>query len=163
METGRLRRGESRRTRQLEQGRGRGGRGEEEASGGGLTLMKAKRNRDGRGCQRRDGEISDGEGSKGGREAPQQQFDPLSVSGEAPPTFLLPSVTMRGTGIGGHLFRFGGGFSLFHRMMICGVGGQDRTHQVWSSPEKSNLCFFYLFICLPVSSIWTWTPPGATS
>lgn len=33
-------------------------------------------------------------------------------------TFLLPSVTVRGTGMGGHLLRLGGGFSLFHRMMI---------------------------------------------
>lgn len=33
-------------------------------------------------------------------------------------TFLLPSVTVRGTGMGGHLLRWGGGFSLFHRMMI---------------------------------------------
>lgn len=34
-------------------------------------------------------------------------------------TFLLPSVTVRGTGMGGHLLRLGGGFSLFQRMMIC--------------------------------------------
>lgn len=33
-------------------------------------------------------------------------------------TFLLPSVTVRGTGMGGHLLRLGGGFSLFQRMMI---------------------------------------------
>lgn len=33
-------------------------------------------------------------------------------------TFFLPSVTVRGTGMGGHLLRLGGGFSLFQRMMI---------------------------------------------
>lgn len=36
-------------------------------------------------------------------------------------TFLLPSVTVRGTGMGGHLLRFGGGFSLFHRIMIWSI------------------------------------------
>lgn len=33
-------------------------------------------------------------------------------------TFLLPSLTVRGTGMGGHLLRLGCGFSLFQRMMI---------------------------------------------
>lgn len=46
----------------------------------------------------------------------QCQCQPQSVSLL---TFLLPSVTVRGTGVWGHLLRLGGGFSLFHRMMIC--------------------------------------------
>lgn len=42
-------------------------------------------------------------------------------------TFLLPSVTVRGTGMGGHLLRLGGGFSLFQRMMICSHGEEERV------------------------------------
>lgn len=58
-------------------------------------------------------------------------------------TFLLPSVTVRGTGMGGHLLRLGGGFSLFHRMMIWSSRGGTfyipRAQSCWLQKYASSL------------------------
>lgn len=78
--------------------------------------------------------------------SPEQHFVMLSL--RALLTFLLPSVTMSGTGIGGHLLRLGAGFSLFHRMMIWG----DTTTRLISfgfffvQLAKSNLHIFCRFL-----------------
>lgn len=54
-------------------------------------------------------------------------------------TFLLPSVTVRGTGMGGHLLRLGCGFSLFHTMMIWkSMGAGHQEHDIKSVAWKSS-------------------------
>lgn len=55
-------------------------------------------------------------------------------------TFLLPSVTTRGTGMGGHLLRWGGGFSLFHTMMIC-KGAQWSSIRLKTLNRVKNIMF----------------------
>lgn len=52
-------------------------------------------------------------------------------------TFLLPSVTTRGTGMGGHLLRWGGGFSLFHKMIICKGPEWSRIRYVKLNREEN--------------------------
>lgn len=77
-------------------------------------------------------------------------------------TFLLPSVTMRGTGIGGHLLRLGGGFSLFHRMMIWSTR-RNRLVRFGRGAAVSGVCFNPFFVSLPASSILTSRPPEGAS
>ena len=59
-------------------------------------------------------------------------------------TFLLPSVTVRGTGMGGHLLRLGGGFSLFQRMMI------------WSARKGRNFTLGWSDITQPAGLAKVW-------
>lgn len=84
-------------------------------------------------------------------------------------TFLLPSVTVRGTGMGGHLLRFGGGFSLFQRMMIWSIKHTQIDALDWleivADIQKLPFVVTLYFILstqslayLPVSSILIWRP-----
>lgn len=62
-------------------------------------------------------------------------------------TFLLPSVTTRGTGMGGHLLRWGGGFSLFHKMIIC-KGTEWLVYGIKHSTERTNYVFWKQLVYL---------------
>lgn len=93
------------------------------------THMKKKEDREKRTSRRRTRETDDRRGdTKTLSERTERTTVYLTVtltSEKTALTFLLPSVTVRGTGMGGHLLRLGGGFSLFHRMMIFSSRGEN--------------------------------------